>query len=585
LVDDKVDVHAIVKRKIDVPGSLPNALHRSIIRLFPSVGRLRIVTTNYDRHLTTAAREEFGAEPKIYTAPALPLGRDFNGIAYLHGSVDQERRELVVTDADFGRAYLTDAWAARFLHDLFAHYTVFFIGYRHNDVVMNYLARGLAPGSRPRFGFISDAPPPWWKGVRIEPVCYPGHDDHAALGKAVGEWANLSRMGLLEHEQRIIALTSQPPPDDLPGRAYLERIVTSANTTPLFTRHARGAEWLDWVGSLPEFRRLFQPAGTLGPVGEELGRWFADNFTAGSPDRALRTVYQSGGSVHPAVAAKTAYALQRDPRADAEAIGRWLPLLLDQVGTNGASSLSMLLSGSRWPQDKDTALLLLDHLLAPRHALTPRFAAPDGHTIDNAVGGLTGDEYLLRRSWEEYFRPHLGELAAPTAAIAERHLRAANLILRASGRAGDGWDPVSFGRSGIEPHPQDAPPQPFDLLIDIARDCLDALLAGDPGAAARHIASWAGCSVPLLRRLAVYGYARRADVSPDDKLRWALSQELLYDASVKHELYGLIERALPGSQVARAELLEETSKGPGAGSPETAGKRAAPTLSTTSWSG
>ena len=567
LVDDGVDVHAIVKRKIDVPRSRPNALHSSIVRLFPSAERLRIVTTNYDRHLTTAAREAFGAEPKIYTAPALPLGRDFNGIVYLHGSVDQEPGELVVTDADFGRAYLTDAWAARFLQDLFRHYTVFFVGYRHNDVVMNYLARGLAPGSRPRYGFTSDSPPPWWRGVRIEPICYPGADDHAALGEAVGEWANLSRMGLLEHEQRVIALTSQPPPDDLPNRAYLQRIVTNAGTTPLFTRHARGEDWLDYAESLPVFRRLFQQVGELGPGADELGRWFADNFAAASPDRALWTVYQSGGSIHRVVADKTALALQRAPRADAEVIGRWLPLLLESASAGRALPLSMLLSDSRWPEDKDNALLLLDHLLQPRHALTPRFATADGRTTDTAVADLSGDGYLLRRSWHEFFRPHLDKLAAPAAVIAERHLRTANRMLRASGRAGQGWDPDSFGRSGIEPHPQDAPLQPFDLLIDIARDCLDALLTEDPDAAARLIASWAASSVPLLRRLAVYGCARRADVSPDDKLRWALAQELLYDLSVKHELYDLLEWALPAAGAARSELLEEIRKGPEGGQP------------------
>jgi len=223
------------------------------------------VTTNYDRHLATAAKEALGAEPKVYTAPALPHGREFNGIVYLHGSVDQEPGELIVTDADFGRAYLTDAWAARFLQELFRHYTVFFIGYRHNDVVMNYLARGLAPPLPATVRVHLRQPSPWWRGVRIEPVCYPGDNDHAALGEAVGEWADLSQMGLLEHEQRIIALTSQPPPDDLPNRAYLERMVTNADTTPLFTRHARGDDWLEWAGSLPLFRRLFQQAGELGP--------------------------------------------------------------------------------------------------------------------------------------------------------------------------------------------------------------------------------------------------------------------------------------------------------------------------------
>ena len=100
------------------------------------------MTTNYDLHLsdTLASRGKSFTEE---TAPSLPLGDDFIGIVYLHGSLRRPPRQLVVTDADFGQAYLRDAWATRFLERMFGRYTVLFVGYSHNDVVMSYLARGL----------------------------------------------------------------------------------------------------------------------------------------------------------------------------------------------------------------------------------------------------------------------------------------------------------------------------------------------------------------------------------------------------------------------------------------------------------
>ena len=99
----------------------------------------RIVTTNYDSHLSRVvkARRLSWAD---FLAPALPMGDDFEGIVYLHGSLRQESRHLIVTDKDFGRAYLRDAWAARFLERMFSSFTVLFIGYSHDDVVMRYLA-------------------------------------------------------------------------------------------------------------------------------------------------------------------------------------------------------------------------------------------------------------------------------------------------------------------------------------------------------------------------------------------------------------------------------------------------------------
>jgi hypothetical protein len=37
---------------------------------------------------------------------------------------------MVLTDADFGRGYLVEGWARRFLVELFRHCTVLFVGYK-----------------------------------------------------------------------------------------------------------------------------------------------------------------------------------------------------------------------------------------------------------------------------------------------------------------------------------------------------------------------------------------------------------------------------------------------------------------------
>jgi hypothetical protein len=65
------------------------------------------------------------------------------------------QKRMVLTDRDFGRAYLTEGWARRFVLELFLKYTVLFVGYSHNDPVMQYLARGLPPGdsNKKRYAF------------------------------------------------------------------------------------------------------------------------------------------------------------------------------------------------------------------------------------------------------------------------------------------------------------------------------------------------------------------------------------------------------------------------------------------------
>ncbi len=111
-----INVHARVADLLTNPQSAPNPLHTDILRLFDSAARVRIVTTNFDMHFSTAAETVFnGTSLETFAAPALPVGNSFQGLVYLHGSVANPPGRLVLPDSDFGRAYLTEGWARRFL--------------------------------------------------------------------------------------------------------------------------------------------------------------------------------------------------------------------------------------------------------------------------------------------------------------------------------------------------------------------------------------------------------------------------------------------------------------------------------------
>jgi hypothetical protein len=87
----------------------------------------RVVTTNYDLHLETALRAYHEGPLDVFRAPAMPLGDDFDGLVYLHGSAEDDPRRLVVTDRDFSSAHFHSAWAARFLERMFRKYVVLFV--------------------------------------------------------------------------------------------------------------------------------------------------------------------------------------------------------------------------------------------------------------------------------------------------------------------------------------------------------------------------------------------------------------------------------------------------------------------------
>ena len=203
--DEGLDVHQRVRAHIDRAGSAPNALHEAIVGLMSATGAPRLVTTNYDGHLSRVADGD-GLGWQEFQGPALPMGDDFEGLVYLHGSIQQDPRHLVVTDADFGRAYLRDAWATHFLERMFASFTVLFVGYSHSDVVMQYLARSLGRQSS-RFVLTHKPEAADWRRLNIRPVGYELEGgSHDALNDVIARWAKRLSMGLLDHRSQIAQL-------------------------------------------------------------------------------------------------------------------------------------------------------------------------------------------------------------------------------------------------------------------------------------------------------------------------------------------------------------------------------------------
>ena len=303
LADMKIDVHSLVAKAIDPPGSAPNRLHHAIMSLAAVHPPLRVVTTNYDQHLEAAARTD-RLEVEVFHAPALPIGDDFTGVIHLHGALGQHPRHLVVTDTDFGHAYLREAWAARFLERMFAVFTVLFIGYSHGDVVMQYLARSLGREGR-RYVLTADADSADWARLGLTAISYPVVEkSHAALADALERWAELTAWGRLDHRRRIAALVEQGPPSIPEELSYLERALAHPEHIRFFTETATAAAWLQWAATRPEFTLLFTAPPTDDSVAEAvsrtLTRWFTDNsaFVEKHSPAALRLVRDRPWTVH-----------------------------------------------------------------------------------------------------------------------------------------------------------------------------------------------------------------------------------------------------------------------------------------------
>ena len=563
----EVDVHLKVWEIIGTSESEPNELHKAIARLALASPKPRIITTNYDRHLSKCLGNSLDEFPSM----AFPQREDFTGIVYLHGSVREPAEHLVVTDADFGAVYLEAPWTvAQFLSRIFRSSTVLFIGYSHEDTLMEYLARSLPPESE-RFAFCidTDKGKARWRDFGIQPVPYTTHE---ALPKLLQRWTERSRMGILDHERRIKTIVGGLPPLPQEDESYLDETIRSPIGLRLFTENARGVEWLRWIVDRPVFKRLFDPQAEY-TYPDHLARWFADHLAMDleASDEALATFQRHGGQfslrLFPRMAESVRAAL--DSGGDEGGVEKtWLTLLVDQTPVNSTGHLLRILKKCDPVSAPHETLLLFDRSLKPIAAL-PQFSF--GGNAMRLEPRLSGPSQLVNRLlgeyWQNTLRPGLADqnLAIEVAVIVDRHVRAAHRIAAATGEVEREWEGLSLARRAIEDHEQDRLSRHggLGLLIDIARDTLEALLDHHPGHAEHYLTSWARSSAPIMRRLAIHGWTERNDVTPDEKIDWLRKSGWMFNPWLRHELMRLVATSLPQASLPCIDVLEEhVSAGP-----------------------
>lgn len=242
-------------------------------------GATRLVTTNFDRLFERLMTR---AKPKVvgHQAPYLPIPKNsrWNGVVYLHGLLpeamdDGSLQRLVLTSGDFGLAYLTEGWAARFVSELFRNYIVCFVGYSIEDPVLRYMMDALAAdrmlgesvSCAYAFGSYSSAEErakrDEWEAKGVTPIMYEvpeGTQDHSALHRTLKAWADTYRDGV-QGRERIVAQyamirpTASTRQDDFVGRMLWALSHDSGLPAKVFSEFDPVPS-LDWLAPLSESR-------------------------------------------------------------------------------------------------------------------------------------------------------------------------------------------------------------------------------------------------------------------------------------------------------------------------------------------
>ena len=318
----------VVRQKIaeilvpDTSASNATATHQALLTLAECrEPRIRLITTNFDRLFEYVIARRRNAV-KRFQAPFLPAPKSrWDGLVYLHGLLPEEPTgdnldDLVISSGDFGRAYLTERWAARFVSELLRNFTVCFVGYSIDDPVLRYMMDALAAdrllGESPpeMFAFASYSKGKEtecgheWRAKNVTPILYRKHRRHAYLHRTLRVWADTYRNGA-RGKERIVIEYAVARPDTATGEDDFVSRMLWALSDPSGLPAMRFADLnpvpsLDWLKPISEARYGHGDLDRFGvPPKASLDRQLAFSLTRRpAPYDQAPPMALAGGTLH-----------------------------------------------------------------------------------------------------------------------------------------------------------------------------------------------------------------------------------------------------------------------------------------------
>ncbi len=554
LEDRGLLVHELARDILSDASSSPNEIHKDILRLFHNQ-RVRIVTTNFDQHFTNAANEIGLGSLPIYSSPALPMGNSFDGIVHLHGSTFQNAKSLILTDKDFGRAYLTEAWAARFLLQVYSKYTVVFIGYSHNDTIVTYLARGFGAPNKALYAITPPGNAEKWARLGIEAIEYPigkKKNDHSELQRSIHRLAKNLGQRLLDNCSHIECIAkSTPPKTGIEDDGFLVRSLNDRILTSVFCQHATGAMWLYWFHEkqlLDECLSL-----TIGETRHEmvlLTRWVCEKLLLHG-EKGLALLRDWKGKLGNAFVEEMWWSISHADQEIAPTIGKWAVILLNSqsLSQHRIWQMRQVLHKfgdlGQWAACK----LLFDCLVSPLVSLRKAWTLDeDSSDLTSIEFDITGDTHDLDSFYCDYIVPNISQWAYHLVQTIPRHLSAVDICDHAFAGEERVLSPWSIRRKAIEQHKQDRYRKGHDIPIDSLRDSVAYFARTNRTFLRGLIAGWDKCQNSILRRMAVFATGQLYyKSSPNAVLNYVIEKQALADFELHHETFQAVRISFPAA--------------------------------------
>lgn len=582
------------------PGSIE--IHKSILSLSRTSEGLRLITTNFDTRFESAGAEK----SQIDVAPKLPVPKAHNwhSLTYLHGRITagSKGNDLVLTGADFGRAYLTERWAARFISELFREFTVVFVGYGLNDPVMSYMVDALAAERKKgvtysdayAFGSYDDPAKQHetetaWRGKNVEPILYHAPtNNHALLHKTLAEWARIRKDPFHARAQIAVNGISTLPSganDPIAERVtWALRDPTAAEAlanAPAEEKDAEFPKLVAWLDIFSHCGLLSTPAldhdGQLSPhvnavgisqttsippaldrVGRLLCRWIAKHLHV---PQVLGWVVKQGGYLHPNLknAVQRSLSEKKPPVEIAPRLRLLWSILLEAVIYDDTRDIWLakhLALASGEEARLDEMRYVYSHLIA---SLRPRLLVRPGASYLNTFRRVYDNDAPPLRPLEEcghialvvdagrYER--LGEIVGKSDLLADYAQEITSYLEQALSWLyldEEGSSYAHFYRPDIAADKK-THRNTWTILITLARDGYLALARQDAAKAALLLQRWSVLKDDLFKRLTLYAVTQdpQADILAALRLLLAPGYSYLWTIGPNKELLRFLREASP----------------------------------------
>ena len=599
----------------DLSATGATATHKALLTLARNrEGALRLVTTNFDRIFQTVVERKSISVP-TFEAPLLPIPKHrWDGIVYLHGILPSEENmvkldHLVLSSGDFGLAYLTEAWAARFVAELFRNFTICFVGYSINDPVLRYMTDALAadkllgesPSEMFAFGSFSKTKEleqqNEWEAKNVTPILYREHRRHFYLHKTLRVWSETYRDGVQGKEQVVVSLAGAEPlasteQDDFVGRMLWALSDPSGNPAKRFAENDPVPS-IDWLMRLSE---IGFPSSFFGFPGSQLSekivgqltRWLIRHL---NEPKLVLWIAGTGRQIN----SKFRWRIKRriDCLAQLENEGKhyelseirrfspnalptpfmrilWKLILSGRLKTIG-ETFPLLSWSDSFKFDGLTLPLRteLREILAPRIAIRRRFL-PSIELEQGETGEFQGMENLV--DWEvvlsadhlpatltewrddEEWKKVLPDLLPDFSLLLQDAL---DLKRELSGNEHKKVSSI-VEQPSISEHPQNEHVFDWTFLVDLTRDAWIEMVSLDPTRARWVAEGWVHNSYPLFKRLAFFAASREDVIPVEQALSWLLHDEnwWLWSIETQREVIRLIVtlvHRLDGAAISKLE--------------------------------